>query len=42
MQDDRPELADEPLPQTLRFVTGLGIFIFLAWWAMFALLSARW
>jgi hypothetical protein len=33
---------DEPLPATLTFVFAIGIFIALAWFAMFALLRARW
>ncbi len=33
---------NEPLPATLAFVAGLGIFIFIGWFLMFVLLSARW
>jgi hypothetical protein len=34
--------GDEPLPATLRFVFAIGIAIALGWFAMFALLRARW
>jgi hypothetical protein len=34
--------TDEPLPATLAFVFGLGILILIGWFAMFALLRARW
>jgi len=33
---------DEPLPATLTFVFTIGILIVLGWFAMFALLRARW
>ena len=33
---------DEPLPATLAFVFSLGGFILLGWFAMYALLRARW
>jgi|GEM_PF-962393 hypothetical protein len=33
---------DEPLPATLIFVFAIGILITLGWFAMFALLRARW
>jgi hypothetical protein len=35
-------LPDEPLPATLAFVFGIGAFILIGWFAMFALLRARW
>jgi hypothetical protein len=33
---------DEPLPATVVFVSALGILILVGWFAMFALLRARW
>jgi hypothetical protein len=33
---------DEPLPATLAFVFTMGILILAGWFAMFALLRARW
>jgi hypothetical protein len=33
---------DEPLPATMAFVYGLGVFIFVGWFAMYVLLRARW
>jgi hypothetical protein len=33
---------DEPLPATLVFVSALGALIFVGWFAMYALLRARW
>jgi hypothetical protein len=33
---------DEPLPATLVFVSALGTLIFVGWFAMYALLRARW
>ena len=33
---------DEPLPATLAFVSGLGTFILVGWFAMYVLLRARW
>jgi hypothetical protein len=33
---------DEPLPATLTFVFVMGVLIALGWFAMFALLRARW
>ena len=41
MAKTEPHL-DEPLPATLAFVAALGIFIFVGWFIMFVLLSARW
>jgi hypothetical protein len=39
----QPSSDDEqPLPATARFVTFLGVFIFIGWFAMYALLRARW
>jgi hypothetical protein len=35
-------VRDEPLPATLVFVFSLGGFILLGWFAMYALLRARW
>jgi len=36
------EHQDEPLPATLGFVFSLGAFILVGWFALFALLKARW
>jgi hypothetical protein len=33
---------DEPLPATVIFVSALGVIIFVGWFAMYALLRARW
>jgi hypothetical protein len=33
---------DEALPATLVFVSVLGVLIFVGWFAMYALLRARW
>jgi hypothetical protein len=33
---------DEPLPATLLFVSIVGGLIFVGWFAMYALLRARW
>jgi hypothetical protein len=33
---------DEPLPATLVFVFSVGALILVGWFAMFALLRARW
>ncbi len=33
---------DEPLPATMLFVSGLGIFIFIGWFGMYVLLRSRW
>jgi hypothetical protein len=33
---------DEPLPQTMKFVLGLGAAIAIGWMAMFLLLASRW
>ena len=37
-----PDIAEEPLPLTLRFVLFLGAAITIGWFAMFALLQSRW
>jgi len=37
-----PRADDEPLPVTFGFVMALGIFIVVAWFAMFLLLASRW
>jgi len=36
-----PEKKDVPLPATVAFVTGLGIFIVAGWLLMFRLLIVR-
>jgi hypothetical protein len=33
---------DEPLPATVLFVFTMGILMLVGWFAMFALLKARW
>jgi hypothetical protein len=33
---------DEPLPATMAFVFAIGVLILVGWFAMFALLRARW
>jgi hypothetical protein len=33
---------DEPLPATMTFVFTIGVLILIGWFAMFALLRARW
>jgi hypothetical protein len=33
---------DEPLPATVTFVFTMGILFLVGWFAMFALLKARW
>jgi hypothetical protein len=39
----QPSSNDEPsLPATGRFVTFIGLFILIGWFAMYALLRARW
>jgi hypothetical protein len=34
--------GDPPLPSTVRFVSFLGAFLVIAWFAMFFLLRSRW
>lgn len=38
--DDEPK--DRPLPATVQFVIGLGLFIVVGWFLMFRLMLARW
>ena len=40
--DTRTDPPDEPLPQTLRFVSILGGLIIVGWFLMFILLQERW
>jgi hypothetical protein len=37
-----PPDVDEPLPETLRFVSVLGGLIVIGWFLMFLLLQQRW
>jgi len=37
---DKPR--DPPLPATVAFVVGLGVFIVVGWLLMFRLMLARW
>jgi hypothetical protein len=39
---DMKDSSDEPLPATLTFVFTLGGLIAIGWFAMYALMRARW